>query len=178
MSKTKDAHVCTLLVGLEPSDIEQPLAQFQHTTTRQEDIRGLVRAINSAVSKSGEKGVADSLLDEVFDTYWPRLAKAFEATLAIKEQGETPQRSEREMLQEILELLRSQERRQLTALDDKHVGQAALAVPLSWAEWAKVERELISDYLRSRVTEREREKKPPSDSDKTPPTERKTPDKP
>jgi hypothetical protein len=31
LSKTKDSHVCTFLLDLVPSDIKQPLAQFQHT---------------------------------------------------------------------------------------------------------------------------------------------------
>src|SRR5688572_19220319 len=31
LSKTKDAYVCTLLLDIDPSDVEQPLGQFQHT---------------------------------------------------------------------------------------------------------------------------------------------------
>src|SRR5215211_6657068 len=29
ISKTKDGYVCTLLIDVKPSDVEQPLAQFQ-----------------------------------------------------------------------------------------------------------------------------------------------------
>jgi len=112
LSKTKDAYVCTLLLGLRPTDIEQPLAQFQHTTTDKEDMRQLVHTVNAAVLKCGEKALSDPILDDVFNTYWPRLEQVFTQALAMKHQQAKQERSEREILQEILELLRNQERRQ------------------------------------------------------------------
>jgi hypothetical protein len=40
LSKTKEAHVCTLLVGLTPAEVKPPLAQFQHTMMERADIGG------------------------------------------------------------------------------------------------------------------------------------------
>jgi hypothetical protein len=55
LSKTKDAYLCTLLLDIDPSDVEQPLGQFQHTTRDKNDIRQLLGTINKAVEKEGEK---------------------------------------------------------------------------------------------------------------------------
>lgn len=112
LSKTKDAYVCTLLLGIKPSDVEQPLAQFQHTTTDKEDIFQLLSTINLAVQKSGERALAEPVLREIFETYWPRLEEAFEKSATLKESATTPSRTTDEMLQEVLEILRNQERRQ------------------------------------------------------------------
>lgn len=115
LSKMKDAYVCTLLLDIKPSDVEQPLAQFQHTTTEKKDIYQLLQTINRAVQKTGERALAENVLAEVFETYWLRLQKRFEEAVAKKESVINPVRSEREMLQEILEMLRNQERRQIHA---------------------------------------------------------------
>lgn len=40
LSKQQDkTYVCTLLVGLEPTDVREPLAQFQHTRATKDDLR-------------------------------------------------------------------------------------------------------------------------------------------
>ncbi len=111
LSKTKDAYVCTLLLDLAPTDVEQPLGQFQHTTRDKNDIRQLLRTINKAVQKTGERSLADSVLDDVFETYWPRLADSLEGIASQKPTTEPAHRTEREVLQEILEIVRGQERR-------------------------------------------------------------------
>jgi hypothetical protein len=113
LSKMKDAYVCTLLLDIKPSDVEQPLAQFQHTTIDKNDIYQLLQAINRAVQKSGERALAENVLSDVFETYWIRLEKKFEEAVAKMDSVTNPVRSEREMLQEILEMLRNQERRQI-----------------------------------------------------------------
>ncbi|HEV2880553.1 MAG TPA: TIR domain-containing protein [Pyrinomonadaceae bacterium] len=114
LSKTKDAYVCTLLLDIKPSDVEQPLAQFQHTTTEKEDIFQLLSTINRAVQSSGEKALAEPLLRRIFDTYWPDLEKAFQGSAALQEATASPTRTTDEMLQEMLEILRNQERRQVS----------------------------------------------------------------
>jgi hypothetical protein len=111
LSKTKDAYVCTLLLDIKPSDVEQPLAQFQHTTTDKEDIYQLLLTINRAVQQAGEKALAESVLRDIFETYWSRLENVFKEAATSQELRANPVRSESEMLQEILEILRNQERR-------------------------------------------------------------------
>ena len=108
LSKTKDAYVCTLLINLVPTDLEQPLAQFQHTAATKEDIKKLMLTINKAVSDSKEKSLADNILDRVFETYWPELEGKLKVikSLPIKS-TELPDRTDTEMIIEILELVRS-----------------------------------------------------------------------
>ena len=45
LSKTSDAHVCTFLLDLIYSDIEYPLAQFNHTEFNKEEVLKLVNTI-------------------------------------------------------------------------------------------------------------------------------------
>jgi hypothetical protein len=111
LSKTKDAYVCTLLLDIKPSDVEQPLAQFQHTTTEKEQIFKLLSTINGVVQKEGEKALPEARLRDVFETYWPRLEEAFQGMAAIQESAMIPARTDNEMLQEVLEILRNNERR-------------------------------------------------------------------
>lgn len=112
LSKTKDAYVCTLLLGIKHVEVEQPLAQFQHTTTEKEQIFKLLKTINQVVGTAGERVLPESRLREVFETYWPRLEEAFKESASLQESGASPSRSDSEMLQEVLEILRNQERRQ------------------------------------------------------------------
>jgi hypothetical protein len=112
LSKTKDAYVCTLLLDVLPTDVEQPLGQFQHTTREEKDILQLVRTINKTVETCGERALSDTRLDEVFDTYWPKLRDSLDA-IAKQEHAKkrSAQRTERELLEELLELSRANESR-------------------------------------------------------------------
>ena len=111
VSKTKDAYVCTLLLDLNPADVEPPLGQFQHTTVTKQDILRLVRSINSAVAGMGEKGVPENDLEEVFQTWWPRLKDDTGRAATLIESARPAARDQREILEELLELAREQERR-------------------------------------------------------------------
>jgi len=53
IAKTKDARVCTFLLDLLPSDVKQPLGQFQHTQFDKEDVRKLMNDINQMVKDVG-----------------------------------------------------------------------------------------------------------------------------
>lgn len=132
LSKTKDAYVCTLLLDIDPSDVEQPLGQFQHTTRDKNDIRQLLGTINKAVEKEGQKALADALLDDAFEMYWPRLSTALDNIASQQSPSGAGKRPEREMLQEILETLRGQERRA--------------------ARWCELDHQLTLDMIR-RVAE-------------------------
>jgi len=111
LSKTKEAHVCTFLLGLNPSDVQQPLGQFQHTAFEKSDIRRLVSTINNLIKNCGEKPLHEKMLDDVFEVYWPSLNDALAKIAKTETHTEKKDRPERELLEEILELLRTQERR-------------------------------------------------------------------
>jgi len=110
LSKTKDAHVCTFLLGVKPSDIEQPLAQFQHTQFEKEDVRKLIHTINQSLEKTNERPLSEKTINEVFDTFWPKIEEKLEKIVKKLPETEQEVRTEREILEEILESVRRQER--------------------------------------------------------------------
>lgn len=92
--------VCTFLVDLKPADIEDPLAQFNHTTADDSSMWGLVCSLNSGLeaAKLNEK-----ILRQVFDTYWPQFDKEFKKILKeIPSEDAAEPRSEVSILDEIL----------------------------------------------------------------------------
>jgi hypothetical protein len=107
LSKTlQHTFVCPLLIGIEPSDVKGPLAQFQATQANKKDILALLMTLNSAL---GESMLSESHIDEVFEVWWPRLEADF-AKLPADESSVSPHRPDRELLEEILGLVRSQGR--------------------------------------------------------------------
>jgi len=110
LSKNFDkSKVCTLLFGVEATDLSGPLTIFQGTRFEKADVKKLIKSINAT---GGEAKLEDSVLDEVFEMWWPRLQ---ERVASILEAGKTTsgdaQRPDREILEEVLELSRLSARR-------------------------------------------------------------------
>lgn len=102
----QNTYVCTFLYGLEPADIREPLAQFQTTKSQLEDVRKLIQTINNAL---GENKLLGSEVNESFDVWWPKLQERL-SSIPEPQSSPQPQRDDREILEEILELIRSQAR--------------------------------------------------------------------
>lgn len=105
------ARVCTFLFGIKPSDVGQPLGQFQATRATKEDTRKLVFSINRAL---GEDKVEDDVLENIFNQWWPFLERdlrAIQPPVDAHRASAKLERTEREMLEEILGYIRAQERR-------------------------------------------------------------------
>lgn len=95
------SRVCTLLVDLEPKDIEDPLAQFNHTFPTRESVLGLVKTLNGALSSGG---LDIRILEQVFNTYWPQFEERFAKVLQDTEaQPPSKPRPKEDVLGEILE---------------------------------------------------------------------------
>ncbi|MBZ8140885.1 hypothetical protein CLD22_13355 [Rubrivivax gelatinosus] len=98
------SRVCTLLFDVDPSDVKGPLTSFQGTRFAQEDFKRLFISINAA---AGDSRLEPQVLDSVFEMWWPKL----ESTVAeILKSGDKivkkDRRSERDILEELLELTR------------------------------------------------------------------------
>jgi len=95
------SRVCTLLIDLESKDIEDPLAQFNHTFPTKESVLGLVKTLNSTL---GINSLDPRILEQVFGTYWPQFEEKFKTILAETE-SQTPSkpRAKEDVLSEILE---------------------------------------------------------------------------
>ncbi len=109
LSKIKDTYVCTILFDVTPGEVEQPLSQFQHTTIDKSDIRKLMSTINNAVNRTGERGLPDTTLNNIFETFWPQLEKSFADIGEVQEDDNKKFRTDRSILEEIVEILRTQE---------------------------------------------------------------------
>lgn len=110
--------VCPLLIDLQSSDLEDPLAQFNHTLPNKGSIGQLVRTINTQL---GAARLDDRILEQVFETYWNQFEKRFAAALEGNPPTTTIEpKSEQTMLTEILNTTRSLQRT-VRQLEDRDI---------------------------------------------------------
>ncbi|MFF9312961.1 TIR domain-containing protein [Streptomyces sp. NPDC014748] len=107
------AHVVPFLIDMKIADLTGPLSQFQATIgDNRDDVRKLVGDINKALTG---RAVAEDRLDRAFTRSWPELEKILQdvrRTAPREGQRHSVERSDSEMLEEILLLVRKQEYRQ------------------------------------------------------------------
>jgi hypothetical protein len=108
LSKTEGTRVWTFLHGgLSPGDIAPPLGSFQATTAEKSEVFKLIHSINERLKEVSGDGLTDGVLNDVFEDAWPKLNNYFgQIKYGRTEAGQTPVRNERELLEEILELVR------------------------------------------------------------------------
>jgi hypothetical protein len=111
LSKSIDkSRVCTLLFNIEPADVKGPLTSFQGTRFIPEDFKRLVTTINNS---AGEAKLDAGVLDSVFNMWWPRLETQVAEIIKTHDKGgKKERRSERDILEEVLELSRMNASRQ------------------------------------------------------------------
>ncbi len=91
--------------------MKPPLGLFQATTTEQESVWRLVQTINSKVGQGSERPLPYDTLQRAFERLWPALQDRLER---IRDQEITEgsiSRSDRDIIEEILETVRDQQRR-------------------------------------------------------------------
>lgn len=107
-----NSRVCTLLIDLKPNDIQDPLAQLNHTSPTKDGILALVKTLNNRL---GSSCLDSRVLDTVFETYWPHFQDRFEQIIqATPLDRELPVRQEHDILNELLTLTRSLSSRIIT----------------------------------------------------------------
>jgi hypothetical protein len=104
-----NSRVCTFLIDLNPTDITDPLAQFNHTRKSQDDMKKLARTLNAAL---GANALDTNLLSDICDVYWPKFDEKFEKALQ-EHPPAAPKvaRPEGDVLGEILESVRGMNHR-------------------------------------------------------------------
>ena len=93
---------CTLLIGLETTDVKGPLAQFQATKPTHPEMLALVKTLNKAL---GESAVDESQVRESFELCWPGIKKTLDK-LPLETAQKPPERAPEDMLQELIETTR------------------------------------------------------------------------
>ena len=98
------SNVCTILFNLDSADFSGPLTSFQATKFDKTDFKKLLTTINNT---GAESKLESAVLNDVFEMWWPKLE------LKVKEilknhvvSTDNNLRSEREILEEVLELTR------------------------------------------------------------------------
>jgi hypothetical protein len=108
LSKSLDtSRVSPFLLGIRPVELVGPLAQFQATLPRVDDVVRLVKSINSV----SHNPIEEVRLVDITQMWWPRLENLLKA--ALSEQGQAPQEPQRGttgMIEELLEITRGLQR--------------------------------------------------------------------
>jgi hypothetical protein len=102
------SRVVPFLFRLERAQLPQgPLVQFQSVLATKDDVRRLVFSLNASC---GERSLEETRLEGVFEVWWPKLEDALASITdeAPSKAGEV-QRSEQDVMGEILELIRGQQ---------------------------------------------------------------------
>jgi hypothetical protein len=137
IAKTVDKPLaCTLLIGLEPSDVSKPLGEFQHTRLKEKDLLQLVKTLNKA---SGENARQDSEIDKAFKLCWPELNEKLKH-LPDDGPSERPQRSPADMFAEILDTLRGE-----SSLSDENTQMIQVQLDLLVADIAQIKAHMIDE---------------------------------
>jgi hypothetical protein len=112
LSKLEQSRVTPFLFGMSSSELTGPLLHFQATRAERADVLRLMRDINEA---AGNESISNSLLDRAFEVWWPDLDRRFaevRASLAKHsiDSIQEVKRSVDDVLDEVLQLVRSQQR--------------------------------------------------------------------
>ncbi len=97
------SRVCPILFDVDTADFSGPLTLFQATMFNKVDIMRLVKTINRV---GNEQALEIPNLDEVFEMWWPKLDNAVKDILAKPIKFINNKRTDREILEEILDLTR------------------------------------------------------------------------
>jgi len=105
LSKTLEkTFVCTFLLDVNPVDLQKPLADFQFTQFDKRDIKKLLETINKALEGDA---LDEKILDKQFEKWWPDLESKLIDISKINGNPKRPKREDREILEEMLLILRS-----------------------------------------------------------------------
>ena len=117
--KFTKARIAPLLIDTTPTSIKPPLSQFQLTDiNNKEDFFKLILSINACLA---ENALAQETLQEIFNNWWNPFSQKVKAALAkvSKKEAKPVARTEKEILEEILGIVRSLRNPQLPGLADE-----------------------------------------------------------
>ncbi len=113
LSKAIDkSKVCPFLLDLKATDItDSPILQFQMANTEKDDMYKLFKSINKHIDNGK---LEETRLEKLFNAFWPdinkELDKIKEKNINTKATNETDNQDKYLILEEMLDLLRSQHR--------------------------------------------------------------------
>jgi hypothetical protein len=99
-----EARLCTLLVDVSMADLAAPLSLFQASSADRAGVRRIVDTINKALT---DRSLPDHLLERTFNLAWGDLEASLSSIRQQKGAELNPIRTEKEILDEVLALVRS-----------------------------------------------------------------------
>lgn len=100
LSKGSKCRVCPLLWGLQPEALKGlPYEEFQALKSERSGVLKLVQDLNQMLNPA--ERLKDRLLEDAFETYWPKLDKAIRDLTFIKTPGDSP------VLEDVLRALKA-----------------------------------------------------------------------
>ncbi|HEX8104092.1 MAG TPA: TIR domain-containing protein [Solirubrobacteraceae bacterium] len=112
LAKSVDtSRVVPLAVDLKPSDVQVPLGQFQAQPATRDGLIRIVRSINAVL----DEALPGRRIEKALEVWLPQIEEALaeiESRFASEDQSEGPTRTERELLEETLDTVRSLASRQ------------------------------------------------------------------
>lgn len=110
LTKALRSFAWTLLFNVKTSDVAGPLAEFQHTSIKRHEIKKLMLDINNALGE--KKQISEDIINSAFDSRWDELENILNKIMSSVAPGdETQKRPDREILEEILDLVREMPKR-------------------------------------------------------------------
>ena len=108
--KMEKTHVCPVLFDIKTTDLAGPLAQFQAARFEHDDFLRLIRVVNERL---GERKLREKNLNTIFEKFWPDLQSDINRLLesGADDNSDTSPRDDREILEEILQLVRKPQTR-------------------------------------------------------------------
>lgn len=103
-----ESRVCTLLCGIENTDVTGPLTTFQSTSFEKSDVRDLLLTINDS---GKDKKLSTDTFERVFEKWWPDIERSVQEIISSSGGNDDEVRSDREILEELLSLTREQPHR-------------------------------------------------------------------
>jgi hypothetical protein len=139
-------NVCPFLFNIRQSSVEGPLQQFQCVRHERNEIFKLVSAINASAKGEHER-VKLQILEQSFDAFWPKLEAKLKDVAAEGASGvPVPKRKSQDVLEEILEIVRSQNRLVASRQDWQNMVEW-LEKKLDAAELSRAQQPLVYQML-------------------------------
>jgi tetratricopeptide (TPR) repeat protein len=124
----ESARVVPLLFGIKKTELSFPLAQFHAVETDRDGFLALASAINRGL---GDKSLDATVLASVFNGLWPGLRDALMSVEPVEAQThKSIERSEREILEEVLSGVRGIQRSIVVS-----PGSAIVGEPVDWEDY-------------------------------------------
>ena len=126
LSKTvvDEAFVCPYLFHVKDSDLGFPLAHFQTTKMGRDDSRRLFHTLNRALDAT----LTEDQLSRTFDKWWAELDSRLNMIALPTGAEREPRRTDRDILEELLELTRNQARERLSRAEVLEIGNRMLGL--------------------------------------------------